>query len=280
MTIDEAREILPVFADGELDAQRAAALETLLAQSPSLREELERWRQLRRCVGRVVESHPLPAGLEPAVRAQLAGAAHARRPRTIRLFATLTAAAAVAALAVTFWPTPTQATTPLVSADDFANVYLRCGVATRHHGIDVPLASPRAARRALDDREPFPVLVPDLTSLGYKLDGVCGCFHAGKVHGIHVFYRHDGPTPTVISFFSVDQRVCLANSKAGPRCAQNNASYELAECRTIVVCKWDEQANSYAVCSEMPADQLRQLADDVQVALARPPMLAFATPGD
>ncbi len=278
MTLDEARAILPLFADGELDPARAAELEALLAASPDLRAELQRWRSLRRCVGRIVNGAPVPATLGPAVRERLGHATRRRRKRILRLVTTLTAAAAVVALGVTFWPTPTHASTPLVAADDFANVYLRCGVTMRHRGIMVPLDDPDAARRALDQREPFRVLVPNLASLGYKLDGVCGCFHAGKVRAIHVFYRKDGPTPVVISFFSVDQRVRLAGAESCPRCAMKNTSYQVAEYRKIVVCKWDEQAHSYAVCSEMPADQLRHLADEVQLALARPMIFALAHP--
>jgi anti-sigma factor RsiW len=69
-------ELLMAYADGELDAAHAAAVETQIAGDPDAREAVRRFRESRRLAGTAFAEEPVPPALEAAVRA----AARRHRP--------------------------------------------------------------------------------------------------------------------------------------------------------------------------------------------------------
>ncbi len=272
MNHQQAQETLPLYADGELDPQRTAELERHLADSAELRDELERWRSLRRCANRVVTASAVPVELENTIRDRLRHRERTIRHRPLRLFGGITAIAAVVVLMFVLWrPGPTAAEPKLLAAERFAEIYRHCAVEIQHRQIEVDLQDVGNAHNRLANLMTCPVLVPDLAARGFALDGACRCFHAPGVQALHVFYRREGAKPAVVSFFSVDQKVHLedcAPDAAGP--GEGRRDYEIAQCGGVTVCKWDEATNSFAVCSEMSRQQLRDLADGVSiVALPR-----------
>lgn len=269
MNLQEARQNLPLYADGELDPQATAELEGHLAESAELRDELERWRSLRRCANRVFAAPIAPNELEARIRAGLHRERLAARHRPFRWFGGITAVAAAIAVIVVLWPRSSVPDHPkLVSADRFVETYLNCAVKNRHRGVDIDLQDLAATRARLAGLTTYPVLVPDLRDAGFELDGACRCFKEPGVQAVHVFYRRGGPVPAVVSFFSVDQTVHLAGCQC-ERCTGPGGmdrEYEVAQAEGVVVYKWDETANSFAVCSEMETAQLRDLANRVQLA--------------
>jgi len=280
MNHQEARQNLPLYADGELDPQAAAELERHLADSAELREELERWRALRRCANRVLNTPSVPEGLEARIRAQLWRERVAQRRRPLRWFGAVTAIAAAIAVIVVLWPRGGRPVVEprVVSPVRFVEIYRHCAIDKRHRGIDIALDDPAAAREQLARVANFPVLVPDLRQAGFQLDGACRCFREPGVAAIHVFYRRNEPQPAVVSGFSVDRVVhlkgCRCERCAGPRGGEY--VYEVAADRDVVVFKWDGPANSFAVCSRMEAEQLRELASEVRLAVARQQPVALA----
>ncbi len=264
MTLEQARKLLAVYVVGELDAPSNAELVPLLGQHPELRAELERWRALRACVQRVVNAPAVPNELPGRVCQRLVG--RPRRQYRLRYAATLTAVAALVALVVAVWPSMSRAM-PTVVADDFARVHLRCGVQRRHRGVKVDLGHIGHLRTTLAELAQYPVLVSDLAPLGCRIDGVCRCFHpAGDEgpHGVHVFYRTEDAEPKVVSLFSVDRQVCLADCE---RHHEHTTTYRLGRAGEVWVRVWDEGFNSYAVCGRMDPAGLKRVADRVRLAL-------------
>jgi anti-sigma factor RsiW len=274
MNHQQARETLPLYADGELDSQRAAEVEAHLAESTELRDELERWRSLRRCANRVFAAPAVPPELETILRDRLRREGRGTRYKSLPLFGGITAiAAAIVVMVVLWWPTapapaPATAEARLVAAERFAEIYRHCAVEIRHRQVEVDLQDIDGARDTLAGLVSHPVLAPDLRETGFQLDGVCRCFHAPNVRAVHVFYRREGPEPAVVSFFSLDQKVHLKNCTCEACTAPEgwHRDYEIADSDGVTVCKWNEAANSFAVCGEMSQDQLRGLADRVKVA--------------
>ncbi|MFQ5806359.1 MAG: anti-sigma factor family protein [Phycisphaerae bacterium] len=277
MNHQQARETLPLYADGELDPQRTAELEGHLARSAELRAELERWRALRRCANRVVAAPAVPIELEHAVRERLRHRRWARRRRPLQLFAGVTAIAAVIVVMFVLWrAAPTAAQPRLLGAERFAQVHRRCALEHPHRQVDVDLHDIEAAHDTLAELVAYPVLVPDLQDHGFEFDGVCQCFGVRDVVVVHAFYRRGGPEPAVLSFFSLDQKVGLESADASLCRSKIHADYETAQHEDVIVYKWDETANSYAVCGRMKADQVRDLADAVKVASLQEPLPVFA----
>ena len=269
MTLEQARTMLPLYADGELDSADAVELEGVLADSPDLRAELERWRDLRQCLKRAVTSPPVPAGLKNSVIARVSRKHPLGHGSSIRLFGGLTAiAAAVALMFFLMNPKPVSAKPLELAADRFVEIYEGCARQQRHHGIEVDLTDINAARVMLADQKHHPVLLPSLAAKGFKLDGVCECFKNRDVGVVHAFYRREVPTLAVVSVFSMNCNVCVKNC----RCEQCKCSagicrnYEVAQQRNVTVYKWDEGANSFAICGEMSAEELRSLADSMTLA--------------
>jgi anti-sigma factor RsiW len=269
MTDQEARQHLALYADGELDPRVAAELEDCLAKSPELRDELERWRALRRCGNRVITGTEVPPGLEDRVRDNLRRSRLGGRYVAVGWFSGMTAIAAAVALAVVLWPSESApAGVKELAADRFADRFRRCACEHRCRKVDVDLSDVVAARDSLAQRKGHPVLLPDLQEYGFQLDGICGCFGDPDVKVVHVFYRRPGAEPKVVSVFSLDQKVHLKDCQCEV-CRQGREGlrrrYEVAECENVVVYKWDEAVNSFAVCSDMSRQQLRDLADNVRL---------------
>ncbi len=281
MNRHDIRTLLPLYADGRLDAERASLIEAELAQSPELRGDLAELQALRRCVQRVMWSENVPSGLLPRVQQRLASHRAGRRRRVLRIAGTITALAAVIALfllwrpAAAFLPGVTPGASPApalalvtVPAEEFARVFRTCAVGN-HRTIGFAWGeAPCDVKAKLDRVRPFRVCLPDLIDSGYRLDGICDCLHAADTASmlcVHVYYRPtDGGEP--ISIFSLDRRIVLAGSTTDEH-ADRRRSYQCAHAGDVNVLKWDERDSSYVVCSRLPADQLHELAERVDVAL-------------
>ena len=267
MTYDEARKLLPVYTDGELDAAEAAEVERHLGESEELREELARWKSLGASLQRVVTGTAAPVGLKETVLASLAsGGARTIRYRTLRWISGVTAAAA--AIAVLFFvmqPRQVQAEPTEIAATPFMDIFRQCAVKHKHNGLKIDVSNFGKARAQLASLTSEATLVPDLRPQGFELGGACQCFQCEGVKAVHVFYVREEPTPAVVSVFSVDCKVRVKDCRC-ERCmcaAGICRNYEVVSDNGIAVFKWDEETDSYAICGNMRADELRHLADGV-----------------
>jgi len=265
-----ARELLPLYCDGELDAETSAELEAALARSPSLREELQRWKALRRCAQRTLGADPVPPDLERRVRTVIA-LEHQRRSR--RRILTLLGVSGVAALVgLSLWLRPAlnggspamPAGPEIVRPEAFAGAYRRCGL---HAHRQFLLTAPRidSARAQLAGALRFTPAVPDLSPQGYDLVGCCTCL---KVHGsaaAHVHYRSRGGRSHVVSVFSLK---CHAHLRPGMPCcdAGKGGCLEEAMVGDVAVVKWCGSGRTYAVASDLDLAELQSLARQVRIA--------------
>lgn len=279
----QLREWLPTYADGELPPDRAAQLEAALRDSAELRAELERWRALRCCVNRVVCCECAPAEVSRRIRHGLA--AGARRRRVLRLVSVgvATAAALVAAILVypRVFPPPASnspalvdsvadapAASGLLDVSQFAMIYRRCAIENHHDRFQKHGGDPNAVRRELASTAKFPLLVPDLRSAGFELDGVCPCFPDKSVNAVHAFYRKEGTPPQIISVFSLNRCVTLRCCEPG-KCNRGTPlkrAYDVARHNEVSLVKWDERGASYALAGQMESDELLRLANAVDMA--------------
>jgi len=269
MTEEQAREILPIHADGELDARRASELDQALADSEELRDEFERWRALRRCAHRVVMSTSTPAGLKEAVLARISRKDHAVKFPLTGWFSGISAAAA--ALALVFFilqPKPASAI-PMIAADRFVEIHRACALGGPHNTLGLNTQDIEQARVQLAGLVDSRVLLPDLSANGFELKGACRCFHAKNLDAVHVYYDRQTPAPAMVSLFTVGCKVCVKQGRcercvcASGRCRE----YQVACANKTLVYKWDEGACSYAICGDLGTGELRALADALEFAL-------------
>lgn len=275
MNCDQAQPHLPVHADGELPEGLRPALEAHLAECENCAAAVGRWQALRQCARRTLEAASLPAGLEQRVRGGLAPAPVSRRYRIIRIAAVFTAAAAIIAVSVIVQsrgrsgsaPPSVVQLTP-VSAEQFAMIHDVCTIG-REHAHDAFHKAGKSIDRvsdALAGEHDFKVLVPNLKDYGYELAGVCGCFPLKGIEVVHAAYRKDQPTLAGISVFSLDQDVKL--TECGTQSdGVTGRKYDVACIADgVTVLKWTEQSGNFAFCSKMAPEQLRKIADSVDVA--------------
>ncbi len=288
MNASDLRLFLAPYADGELDDARRAQVEAFLAENASAREEVQRWRNLRRCACRAWPVGAAPAGLRERVLQRLA---HEGRgfhvPRRYLGFGTVLALAAVVAFLALIYDWPgTETTGPVVSngvalaAADFARVHQHCACGrSRHDGFSVTGKAPGEARAVLAAHygPNFPLCLPDFSAQGYQLAGACGCPPRKGMQSLHVVYvRADSGTAArpedVISFFALPCRVGLsACDKRRAGCKQRAVPHEYSLARTpdnVNVVAWDESQGSVALVSAAGTDQLMSLADTAQFAVA------------
>ncbi|MEW6251624.1 MAG: hypothetical protein AB1716_13335 [Planctomycetota bacterium] len=295
MTPAELRRHLATYADGECEAELRAALEVHLAAYPEDAAEVERWRALRRCLGRVLNETGAPAGLAARVRASLAAGATAagtdvahgpraaggvdvpaaaehrlqRGPasrRAYRLGISGLAAAAMVMLAVTLWPRGAAATT--VEASRFADIYRTCALANRDE-LGVCGAPACECAAAVHAKCGFACPLPDLGGGGkYRLAGGCPC-GPGGVRTVHVFYAAEDEPQRVVSLFATERPVRLAERGAEcATCPRAKRCYRRAKVDSVALVAWEEGGRTYVLCGESEPEQLARLAEEITVPKA------------
>lgn len=274
MTYDNARQYVSAYADGELSPRLAREFQAAMAEYPALRHEVEQCRALRRCLNRVLFQGTVPPHLESRIRERVRAAASTRRRRRLLLWPVVGLAAAVALLLV-LQPGPRgsadsggagdPAAVKLVRSVDFAVFHLRCACRDRHNPIERSGFSCAAeAQRAIGQSRPF-ARIPDLARNGYELDGVCECFNHADIHVVHAYYRFPGHRPEVLSIFSLDRPVKLADGQPVDDPIAHR-TYEIGNADDVTVLKWNGADGSFAVCGRADAQTIRSLADTINIA--------------
>ena len=261
MKLSEARTLLPIYADGELDAPRAARLERALAQSVELRDELDRWRSLDNAVARAVTSAELPAGAARRLRATLQ---RHRRPerswarRAFPLFAALSGAAAVVALYFSFNPRPSEAPLAL-GADRFAKAFSMCG-RMGHNTLLADRLLPADAKVTLAAQRDYPLAIPDLHGEGYAFRGACECVGGPDLGAVHASYRSADARKQCLSVFSLDRRFAVIGATQARSGITIERNYNVASVDGVSIVSWHEAGGSFAMASDLPRVELERLA--------------------
>ncbi|HRS27362.1 MAG TPA: hypothetical protein P5255_03765, partial [Phycisphaerae bacterium] len=250
------------------------------------------WQALRQCARRAVASEPVPGDLKGRICRALA---HQRRLRLFRWWGLSGLALASAALLVLLLVRPTP---PAVFPDngvvvlhpaDFARIYEKCGY-THHHSI-TEIGERRPADVAQEVKMwadiDFPVYLPDISSEGFRLAGVCRCFPRERtgIRTVHANYVRgefspgtSSPPENVVSLFSMSGRIELAQQQricaSGQSCGQQRHYFVARVGENVTVIKWDEAQSSLVVCSCIPQEELVELVDSTKLAQSQVAQLA------
>lgn len=265
----ELRQRLLEYADGELNPAECAEVEAYLRDHPAERVAVERWRALRQCARRVLDTEAVPEGLADRVRARVTSARGRHSARWYRLGASGLAAAAVLVLAVFMWPRGAQATSIQVSG--FAAVHRRCALERRHDTFNVRTGEASGALRQLQAVEPLARQLPNLTAAGYQLDSVCRCgppeCRGCGARVLHACFRRSDDQDVVVSSFVVDRSVqlCAADGSHCSKCQRGGRCFRCGTDGDITVVGWSDGRTSYLLAAHMPRHELIRLAEKLHV---------------
>ena len=169
MTCDEVRGLLSPYADGELDAPRAAEVERHLAECPTCAAALEQLRALSGALGDPALYHRAPPELPGRVRASLSRAG-GRRVAWRPLFA---AAAAAVLVAVAVWGAIRGPSAPaadeLLARDVVASHYR--SLMLDKHEVDVESSDQHTVKPWFTGKVDVAPEVKDLSAEGFPLVG-------------------------------------------------------------------------------------------------------------
>lgn len=284
MNCPEARQHLAMHADGELRGELGQEVQRHVAHCDGCRAETARWQALRHCTRRVLATVVVPATLQSKIVAALhAPAGGAGAHRLLRWGGAALALAAAILLTIAFWPfgsetTPSNAGSNAgetrvagiqVQADTFTFIHNYCVIDHTHDAFQCGGKEPQAICARLDEKMGFHVLMPDLSKQGYVLAGACWCLPSREVRGVHAFYRKSDMTPKAdaISFFSLNKKVALQDCPAVHYATHaSRRPYETASVKDLNLVKWDSNTHSYAICGNLPREELLKLADAVDIA--------------
>lgn len=283
MDLNEARNLLPLMADGELDEPRRSEVAAWLERSTELRSELDRWRRLRACCGRAVCGEPVPAALPQRVQACLQPAG-APRSRLMRLWPALAAAAVLAVGGyfgtVLLRPGPGSpagvAYAGVIDSGALARIHRGCGEG-HHDSFDLSAHADRLryARAEVQRRMGLPpAAVPDFSGAGFELDGCCACLehvvrNVKGMRAVHVSYTESSGARRTVSFFAIAPCVSVAGGRpcdggAGPG---PSGRFEAVTSGDVVLVKWSCKERTYAVAGRLSPEELRGLARRVEAAV-------------
>ena len=285
MTTSDVRDLIPAYADGELDEARRTALEGRLAADPGLRAEIQRWQALRRCAQRGINAVGVPEGLAERVRtrlrAEVGGPRH--RPRAYRLGLSGLAAAAVLVAGFTLWPRGAVARP--VEARGFADIHRVCALLNHHDTLgvrggqnlaDFTPTDGAAAVARLRTRAAKMRALPDLSRRGLRLVGACTCSPCPELRVVHAYFRSE--QGEMVSVFAADSPIALcAAGRVCPCCAHGEHLYRSScEGEVSVVCATANNASFVLVGAGRDARRLMDLAEGLP--LVGLPRLGGAAP--
>lgn len=263
MTRDDWRQHLAAYADGELDGHLRAQVEAELANDPVAREQVERWRSLRRSANRGLRNVRAPGGFERTIRSSLAAERDRRRARTYRLYAGVMLAAAclfaVVALRLALWAGTTTAPQPIsLTPSAFTSVFTAQRDGTPVAGAAFVSDDERKAADQLRKQMRTSVAVPDLHDNGYTLRGVWTVALGSDIQAAHAFYQQEKDAARYVSVFTVtpaiELRQCSAGESAPPARLKN---FQVGDHDGISVVKWDEGDTTYALCGPVEGELQR-----------------------
>ncbi len=294
MNCKNFRKFVGAFADGELDVQlNLEALEHLnmcpacakrVNEITDCKAALQRvWPRceapayLRTCVAnmltKAVQSGDLSNDHEQAASKTTATAS----TKTLRFsyFVKPAAIAAAILLCVAVWQlAPDEKVAPgeitVLAARTVADVrtqHMHCSAmpSGMHHDQTLSRSLSTIASR-LSKRLKLKVLVPDLTSFGYKLVGADACGIQGRA-AAHVLYESAGGERK-LSVYTVNRLSDLTPNR--PVSPSGRRYFVASVDNALTVLAWHEGLQSYTVCAPLPEESLLAFFDHVKVTAGKP----------
>lgn len=260
MNLRDFETRLELFADGELYGSDRAAFEAELAQRPVERSRIDQARALRAAAHRALDETPLPIGLDQRVRARLA----AGRSTSLHRSGLYTAiAAAILLLAVG----PRLGGPIEVDAVEFASTYKTCARDQSHNEWEyTPVVGQQVSVGGK-----YRVAIPDLRPLGFEVEGVCHCrMNCPEFQAVHIHYHRPSDSPGKpeihLSVFPIDRPISLQHRTAVVRDSTSHRRYEFTVAGSVHVLQWRDARGSVAMCAELPAPRIQDIAGEIQFA--------------
>ncbi|HUI97238.1 MAG TPA: anti-sigma factor [Xanthobacteraceae bacterium] len=243
---------LHAHVDGELPADRRAAVEAWLATHPDDMARVAGWRSLAdniRARYGAVASEPIPARLNLR-QIERAG-------RSWRGIAAAAAVAAFVAGGLAGWTArgavgPLPATTFTADALDAYKVY----VVEVRHPVEVPGSEQAHLTQWLSKRVGYQLHIPDLEPVGLKLVG--GRLLPGP-HGAAAFFMYESKSGERFTLYSTRTN--------GP-----DTSWRYNADGAVGALSWADSDVGYVVSGEANRDRLHKVAETVYAQLERTPM--------
>lgn len=293
MTCDEIQDLIPPFADGELDGAEAGevalhiercdgcacevtAIRSLRVRTRSafVAEAAVAGDGLRERVLSAVHATALAESVRGGGRASVAKKPAAGAPRgtlSLRWWTGPLAVAASAAFAFVLWeraPAPrVEPRVPVLAATPAAALvqgHRHSGSLVQRHTNQSLPRDHRAMESRLSDRLGFPVIAPDLESFGYKLAGVEST-SLGDMPAAHIFYRTDDDR--TLSVFSLPDWPRMDTAQA---MSKASLSYFVSTHDVTCVAAWRGSSASYAVCGDIDCDRAVLLASSIRKKMVCP----------
>lgn len=280
---DFDRELLERHADGELTAEEQSRVAALVSERAELADEIEQVRLLRGTLCESLKREGVPDRLNGCICSAIRNGTAGRSVMSIGA-SRWRIAAMVALSAAAVWlvasnlglldgfrgaPGESAAVAAVqVAADEFAGIYTRCACGGGHDQLALAPDGPTRAAARIIDIAKLRAAVPDLSSEGYTLSGVCLCFPSRDVKVVHAHYRSNRSDDDAVSVFTTDRPVRL-KSCGGRRCDRSKRQYQESTVEGVNIVKWDEASGSVAVCGRRSPQELETLAEAVRIALRR-----------
>lgn len=289
MDCRKIRKYLYAFADGQLDVKENCELLDHLKMCPACTRVVDEHQALRKALGRMVGSIPVPAGLASSVRKQFVAKRPVRRSgydwRRVVPAAVIAAACALFATHTAwqfFRPGPSMRfTAPPKLGKRLARLVVGlhnrcCFQRDGHHRSDLSLnvdsldneISEHIARHCGCELLAY---APDLSAHGYRVESANFCGIKGAPLGGHIVYAHDDNS----SMFSV---MSVPNFSWAQQCGQDapDDSKWFKESVTqpggprLQVLAWREGDNAYFFCGLESHDKMLEMVVEVQALASRP----------
>jgi hypothetical protein len=298
MNSDPTARQLNLYCDGELSPEECHRIDAQLAESPPLQAQVDFQRKLKQRLVAVLESGPAPSDLARRIREgnaadqaaapRLPGGARAHRPwwrapQRANVFAIGATLALVAgAVLVGIYGPSIDSWGGRTIID--ATAEAAAAVAGEHASSTTDAATAERRWRCRTPAEAGEHLGPllgtfgqvmDLRDVGYEFAGGSTCQVPHCEHGCHLFYRHIGDRPGMVSLHVVSDgpHIELRSSPDIPLPLPTELIPASAACRRDVLL-WTHGRRFYLLVVCVPEDALpvaRRMQEALRAAESRGP---------
>ncbi|NKN36281.1 anti-sigma factor [Agrobacterium sp. a22-2] len=245
---------LHAYADGKLDAARAAEVEQWLDRNPEQAAMVEDWKRQNTAIRALFADYERT---DPADIALIAGAKERSsfgRPaprrfvmQTAAAFLLFVAGAAVGPWVPPIYPVAPQAVLQEIALPDQSRSAFLIYASDVRHPVEVGASEKTHLAAWLGKRLDYPLAVPDLGSIGFRLVGGRLVPVNGKPGALFMYEDDSG------------QRVTVLIGRNGEN---RSTSFRYASQDGLETFYWIDGPIGYAVTGEISRDRLQQVADE------------------
>lgn len=246
---------LHAYADGQLAPQRFAEVEAWLADNPDAAAMVADWQQQNEGI-RGLFSGYARKGADDAALLQRKSEKHGRPGMQARsLLLRIAASAAILACGIAIGQAapplfqrgqPVTSLIPVQLSDEARSAFLIYASEMRHP-VEVGASEEEHLARWLGKRLDYPLDIPDLSGIGFKLVGGRLVPVGGKPGALFMYEDAAGQRVTVLVGRNADNR---------------STSFRFASVEGVETFYWIDGPIGYAVTGEIPREQLQAIADE------------------